>query len=334
MANACRDRIKNGGDTNFHIFLNSIEDINKIIIGAEVLTPENTKIVCSTSSEEKLLPGFLVAGDVAKPVNFYTSTCFEGQDILDVDGECIIVSDGWKKHTMIDITTSFIQIAGRIRNSKYRNQVTQILSLSRFKAAISAEQYEREVMDELEKMQAYVNWMNACPADLIEPFLKQIPYMRVPYVQIRDNRIILDRNLAYQDIINYKIVHHDYCSCVNMESKMADNGVTINSIVTVYERGPINVEPLKKRASFKEMFSLYCQIKESNKYSLVEDERLVEIRTKRPLVIEAFIKLGPEKVKALKYRIRDIRNALTKMTDIKEDYKIVEIVSRSIPMMQ
>ena len=336
MANACRDRIHNGGDTNYHIFLNSIEDINKIIIGAEVLTPDNTKIVCSTSSDEELLPGFPVgnAGDAAKLINFYTSTCFEGQDILDEDGESIIVSDGWKKHTMVDITTSFIQIAGRIRNSKYRNRVTQILSLSRFKTAISAEQYEREVMEELDKMRTYVDWMNACPADLIESFLKQIPYMRVPYVQTRNNRIVLDKNLAYQDIVNYKIVHHDYCSCVNMEATMADNGVTINSFVSEHISGTIKVEPKKKRASFKEMFNLYSQIKESNKYSLVEDERLVEIRTKRPLVIEAYNKLGPEKVKAMKYHIGNIRNALTKMTNAKEDYKIVEIVSRSLPMMQ
>lgn len=86
----------NGGETNYHIFLNSITDINKIIIGAEVLTPENTKMVCSVNSEEQLLPGFSIgnAGDAPKPINFYTATCFEGQDILDVDGECIIVSDG------------------------------------------------------------------------------------------------------------------------------------------------------------------------------------------------------------------------------------------------
>lgn len=159
MAHACRDRILNGGDTNYHIFLNSIEDINKIIIGAEVLTPENTKIVCSDRSEEILLPGFSVgnAGDKPMPINCYTSTCFEGQDINDENGECIIVSDGWKKHTMVDITTSFIQIAGRIRNSKYRNQVTQVLSLSRFNTAMSAEQYEKEVMDELNKTQAIVD---------------------------------------------------------------------------------------------------------------------------------------------------------------------------------
>lgn len=78
----------------------------------------------------------------------------------------------------------------------------------------------------------------------------------------------------------------------------------------------------------------YGQIMEGGMYSLIEDERLVEIRTKRPLVIEAYNKLGPEKVKAMKYHIGNIRNALTQMTNAKEDYKIVEMVSRALPMMQ
>ena len=236
---------------------------------------------------------------------------------------------------MVDITTSFIQIAGRIRDSKYRNQVTQILSLSHFDTALSAEQYEKEVMEELEKTQAYVDWMNSCPEELIESFLKQIPYMRVPYVQIRDNkRIVLDKNLAYQDIVNFKIVHHDYCSCINMKSKMLENGFDVDAVVSAKENGILKSEPKKKRATFKQMFNQYYLIMESGQYSLIEDERLVEIRTKRPLVIEAYNKLGPEKVKAMKYHVGNIRNVLTQMTNAKEDYKIVEIVSRALPMLQ
>lgn len=176
--------------------------------------------------------------------------------------------------------------------------------------------------------------MNACPESLIESFLKQIAYMKVPYVQIRGKQIILDRNLAYQDIVNFKIVHHDYCSCINLESKMIENGFDVDAVVSAHDSGPLSLSPTKKRATFKEMFNQYCLIMESGQYSLVEDERLVEIRTKRPLVIEAYNKLGPEKVRAMKYHISNIRNALTQMTNAKEDYKIVEIVSRSLPMMQ
>ena len=99
MAKACRNRILDGGDTNYYVFLNSIEDINKIIVGAEVLSPKNARIICSINSKDKLLPGFSIgnAADSERnpmPVNFLTSTCFEGQDINDPIGEPIIVCDG------------------------------------------------------------------------------------------------------------------------------------------------------------------------------------------------------------------------------------------------
>ena len=339
MAKACRNRILEGGDTNYYIFLNSIEDINKIIVGAEILSPQNTRIICSTSSKDKLLPGFSI-GNAADsesnpmPVNFLTSTCFEGQDIYDPIGEPIIVCDGWKKHTMVDISTSLIQIAGRIRKSKYTNHVTQVLSLSNYQVVMTAEEYEKDVMQELAREQAHVDWMNSCPADLIDSFLKQIPYLRKPYVQIRDKQIILDKGLAYQDIVNFKIVHLDYGSCVNLEKKMRQNGVVIDDSVSVHDGGILKAMPAVKRATFKEMFIRYCEIMEAGKYSLIENEELVEIRTQRPLVIEAYNKLGPEKVKAMKYHISNIRDAITQMTNTKEDYKIVEMLKRALPMMQ
>ena len=112
MADLCRDRISNGGETNYYIFINSVDDISKIILGAG-LNPDNTRVVCSTSegsrkkNEEKLPSGFSIgkASDNPMPINFFTSTCFEGQDILDENGETIIVSDALKKQTMVDICT-------------------------------------------------------------------------------------------------------------------------------------------------------------------------------------------------------------------------------------
>jgi hypothetical protein len=235
---------------------------------------------------------------------------------------------------MVDISTSLIQIAGRIRKSKYTNHITQILSLSNYKVVMTAEEYEKDVMQELARGQAHVDWMNSCPADLIDSFLKQIPYMREPYVQIRGKQIILDKGLAYQDIVNFKIIHLDYCSCVNLEQKMAQSGIEIEGSVSAQDGGILKAMPITKRATFKEMFIRYRDIMEKGKYSLIENEELVEIRTQRPLVIEAYNKLGPEKVKAMKYHISNIRDALIQMTNTKEDYKIVEMLKRALPMMQ
>lgn len=164
MANKCKERVVDGGDTNYHIFINSVDDIVAIILGAG-LSPDNTKVVCASSegsgknNKEKLPEGFTIgkAGDPPKTINFYTSTCFEGCDILDEVGETIIVSDSLKRHTMMDISTSFIQIAGRIRNSKYKNKVTQIFSTSRYRMDLSAEEYERNTLETLDKVQGHID---------------------------------------------------------------------------------------------------------------------------------------------------------------------------------
>ena len=338
MVSRCKERLLNGGDTNFHIFLNSVDDIGMIVSGAG-LTPDNTKIVCSTSegnnNQDKLPPGFSIgkAGDPPKLFNLYTSTCFEGCDIFDEDGEIFIVSDALKPHTMMDISTSFIQIAGRIRNSKYKNQVTQIYSSSRYRKGITAEQYEKDTMEKLKEVEGWIKWMNECPDELKPSFLKQIPYMNEPYVKIVGDQVILDKNMAYQDIVNFKIVHWDYLTPVNMKKRLEEANLQIASSSTIQAQGDIDT-PIKIRSSFKELFELYCELQSKITYSfsLTEDERIHYIRMYKPLVIEAFQKLGAEKVREMKYHIGDIKRAIVSQTSAKEDYKITEMLSQVFPL--
>ena len=113
MAELCKERLTRDDDTHFHVFLNSVDDISAIISGAN-LTPDNTKVVCSKSetsrqkNEEKLPKGFSIgnAGDDPKLFNFYTSTCFEGQDIFDKNGMIYIV-EGAEYHSNYAEQTSY-----------------------------------------------------------------------------------------------------------------------------------------------------------------------------------------------------------------------------------
>ena len=119
MANLCRRRKNNDSCINFHIFINSVEGIAKIIKIAG-LKAEEVRIICSNGKESacrnqgKLPEGFFIVNtsEPVKTFNFYTSTCFEGQDIYDENGRTFIVSEPYKKHTMVDISTSFLQICG------------------------------------------------------------------------------------------------------------------------------------------------------------------------------------------------------------------------------
>ena len=155
MARICKCRVKHGGDENYHIFLNSVQGISKIIRLAG-LVPEDCRIVCSVSedsarqNQEKLPPGFSI-GSTIEPVrlfNFYTSTCFEGQDIFDENGRTFIVSEKYKDQTKMDIQTSLLQICGRIRDSRYRTEITQFYSFSKYKD-VSREEFEAEINREV-----------------------------------------------------------------------------------------------------------------------------------------------------------------------------------------
>lgn len=140
MARICKGRVKHGGKDNYHIFLNSVQGISRIIRLAGLM-PEDCRIVCSQSedsrnrNQNKLPLGFTIGSttDPVKLFNFYTSTCFEGQDIFDENGRTFIVSEKYRDYTKMDIQTSLLQICGRIRDSKYRTEITQLYSFSKYK---------------------------------------------------------------------------------------------------------------------------------------------------------------------------------------------------------
>ena len=178
--------------------------------------------------------------------------------------------------------------------------------------------------------------MNTCPDKLKASFLKQVPYMNEPYVRIneKDKTVILDRNMAYQDIVNFKIMNFDYCSRVNMVNTLLAANVDVEESSSLHVDGSLAAKQVKARTCFKDLFELYCEIKSSGQMSMPEDERISFIRIYNPLVIKAYQKLGPDKVREKKYRVSNIKRELTAMTEAKEDYKIVEMLSSAFPLME
>jgi hypothetical protein len=147
---------------NYHIFINSVDDISTIIRTAR-LTPENTRVICSQNEEtllknlDKLPDGFTIskALDELKPISFYTSTCFEGQDIIDENGRSFIVSNARKDHTLIDISTTFIQICGRIRKSAYNDEIVHLYNTSQY-LDVTFEEFEQATYTALEEAEEFI----------------------------------------------------------------------------------------------------------------------------------------------------------------------------------
>jgi hypothetical protein len=162
MAGICRNKITSGGDCNYHVFINSVDDISTIIRTAR-LTPENTRVICSQNEGnlkknlDKLPNGFTIskALDDLKPISFYTSTCFEGQDIIDKNGRSFIVNNARKDHTLMDILTTFTQICGRIRESTYNEEIVHFYNTSQY-LDISFEEFEQGTHTALQEAELFI----------------------------------------------------------------------------------------------------------------------------------------------------------------------------------
>ena len=337
MASMCNARIKNGGDSNYHIFLNSVRGISKVIRQAS-LVPTDVRVICSKSENAEkrnqcILPeGFTIATatDPVKPINFYTSTCFEGQDIYDKNGRSFIVSDGFTQHTKIDISTSLIQICGRIRDSQYKGHVTQYYAPSKYKD-VTLEEFTAAIDKNIREAQQVAEAMNNFPERYKSKMLEKLGLLKEPYITVKDGQIAVDRNMANLDIVNYKIINGDYASYINMVHALKDSGFVVDAYETVAD--PVSVpKPNATKSKFKDAFEEYCNLKQSHSmFDIAARFRMERIEYDKPLVKEAYEKLSAEEVRELKYKVTDIKRAITVKSRADESVKVVKLVNSKIP---
>ena len=108
-----------------YIFLNSVTTIKQIVDTLE-LAPEDVKICCASRIRNtKILGENYEIESVSSPnkkINFFTKKCFQGCNLFTNNGLIIVASDAYKTQTLVDISTTLEQIAGRLRlNNEYQN---------------------------------------------------------------------------------------------------------------------------------------------------------------------------------------------------------------------
>lgn len=336
MARLCKSRANKGGEDNYHIFLNSVEGIVKIIRLAGLST-EQCRIVCSQSKNSKdknqeKLGEFKIetANDPVRMFNFYTSTCFEGQDIYDENGRTFIVSEPYKDHTKMDVMTTLLQICGRIRDSKLNYEIVQIFAKSPYKD-ITPDEFAASLQKQLEDAEhdaKLLNKLSTGGKELLKAYVNKAPYLGVDE---KKWHIIVDRNLANLEIVNYGIVNGQYASQCNMNASLAKAGFKVTNNAEAYTTDVQleEISPIAK-TSFKDIFEEYVSIRESTGYNL-DCFRRSRIEVEKPLVKEAYEKLGAEKVREMKYHQSNIKRELTKRMDETLDTKVFLLLDAQLP---
>lgn len=262
--------------------------------------------------------------------NFYTSTAFEGCDIYDEKGRTFIVSDPYKAHTLPDISTSFIQIAGRIRNSIYGGEVIYLYGSFVNPRAVSPDEFERATWEAVEKVEHDLGHINSLSDEFRASIIKNLPYINGKFIREVDGKLLVDRNMAKFEIVNYKIVNGVYCSQITVEDEMKKNGIGIanNDSYTA----PKNMQVMTaKRTNFEDIYKRYSEIRQEKPMMFTTDWEIELSEAIYPFIRDAYTKLGDEKVKALKYRVGAIQDALTAMSRVDTDLKIVEMADRRFP---
>uniref|UniRef100_UPI001CCD9A89 hypothetical protein n=1 Tax=Vibrio vulnificus TaxID=672 RepID=UPI001CCD9A89 len=85
------------------------------------LLPEEVKIICGNNDvNKKKLDGFSIddATGKNKTFTFCTKTVFYGADFHSKAGLVIVVSEGYAKSSLLDISTDILQITGRVRTKE------------------------------------------------------------------------------------------------------------------------------------------------------------------------------------------------------------------------
>ena len=314
---------------NLHIFVNSVKFIAGVL-KRTAMSPDDVKIVCANSNEnERKLSGYKIGkpSDAPCKVNFYTSTCFEGCDIYDEEGKTYIISDGRNPHTLYDISTLFIQIIGRIRNSKYRDNIVHVVSNTQYKGTVSYQDFKTIVEKEYEISKMTVDEYNTQEKQLREQrfnnFGKEHFMDRFIHVD-KEYNFEVDKNLLNKNLIDYKLKTEVYNRSYSLIEAYKDNGLNAQRSTWKGYSDKLKADP-STRGNYKEAVEEYHLLVTTQKWGN-NRERIAIIETRYPFLKEAYIKLGIDKIRALEYNTTLIKRELVKLSDKPQVKKIIELM--------
>lgn len=298
---------------NAYFFVNSVRAIKELIKKAG-LTEKDCRAIYSKSNPMNVgVPNSDVDSE-PKKINFLTSTVFEGCDIFDENGVTIILSDPYFKNSMLDISTSVQQIAGRIRDSKYIGTIWHLFERSRYSNGLSYDEFKEWVQQESNICESAVAELNS----LGENAKTIIGEPNSPYIEKdKNNRFHFDPNRLKIDLFNYKVCNI-YSSTVALREEYGRYKIGTESSsdrLTLENLGIDRGAGIDK--SFREVVQEIRAASSVCRTVLLREAKLIY-----PFLPDAITKLGFERIESLKYSQRAIQDELNLISDNSIDFKI------------
>ena len=318
--------------TEAFFFINSVTDIAAILKHCN-LKDDEVKIVCAdTEANRKKLAGYTISNSRAasKKFTFITSKSFEGADYYSEDALCYVVSNSSNKNTLLDISTDIYQIAGRIRTATnpFRNLIIHIFNSvgQRRIEDIDYSELVARVNKELNGTKLIVDFVNQNP-EAKEGASKSL---NEEYVYTDEDGLYrVNDMIAKLELYTFRLEQSIYKNGIALRKAYEGTGATTTDID--YTRINETMEKAKK-ISFKDAFIRYTELN-SNKFQLGIDYELEYLVNAQPLIVDAYNKLGADKVKKLRYIKKDIEKALcASEADKNLDTRIAKILYTSLQL--
>ena len=231
----------------------------------------------------------------------------------------------------MDISTLFIQICGRIRNSNYNTQVAHFFSETRYNKDVSLAEFIKVSNKQRQEAKEWIEEINAMKEAnrkrTINLFEKnKNGGLNEKYIFNNNGMLELDENLMNLDIVNFKINKHLYQSRITLQGEYQRFGFNVSNEINKFYTDEL-LSNTKAKISFKDLFIEYANLRGQVFYYYPvgnEFDRIRLIEQEKPLIKEAYEKLGNDKVKEMNYHVGNIKRALLNMqTDISTDTKIM-----------
>jgi len=277
-----------------YFFLNSVSGI-KYILDRAGLPPEMVRVICATTEHNKDKLGGYTIGSALEPekkFNFITCKAFKGADFYSESGAVFIVTNPRNKYTMISIDTDVVQIAGRIRNATnpFKNIVHHIYDVD--DSLLSREEFTKLVEEKTVETNNLLSAFSKCSPDeyksVVKPHKEQ---SEDTYLHFDHSGIATFNQLLVNcDWRKWETSHAIYCDGNSFRQAYIDNDFSVKTFH----------HDIIHRKDFEELCIAYIEGNVDREY----------IAAREPLVQVAYASIGSEKMKALRYRKKEMQQAV------------------------
>lgn len=315
----CRQFFYGEVDGNAHIFYNSVKEIVSVIKALKKLPnydSSQVKVVCADNDYNNravkkegldLLSKSLLN---SRKINFYTSCVFEGADIYDKEGKTFIVVNNKRNSTKLCMTTLVPQICGRIRDSIYNSEINMLVCGNIDCVKYSRTQWFEIVLDNMiaakSAVDSFMYTKNLPNSTAILNRMRNNalydPYLLVDY---NTGDICLNESALHAEMQRYDIIHSQYQILSKNEDEFK------KEVSSLYETNIVDNAFEGLTGSFKSVVDKVVDFRVlmQEYITSVKDLDLQKasfIENNHPYLKLYYEALGEDKIKALKYRKKDV----------------------------